>query len=95
MEMAAEKKTYYSSMLQRKVEYTVVPLDLLDEVRAKLHEKLAVYGGEYTIRTFYAGPRHDRSHAQTLKSDAKFAKIGIYKKYVGKYGTRDSLWGYL
>ena len=62
--------------------YTPVALDRLDvvrlELRAKLKELSAVTGDEFILRTFYLGPRKYYSQ-NTLKSVARFAKIGVYK----------------
>jgi len=62
--------------------YTPVALERLDvvrlELRAKLKELSAVTGDEFILRTFYLGPRKYYNH-NTLKTDARCAKIGVYK----------------
>lgn len=69
--------------------YTPVALDKLDvvrlELRAKLAELKATTGDEFILRTFYLGPRKYYNY-NTLKSDARCAKIGVYKvQKRGKY----------
>jgi hypothetical protein len=69
--------------------YTPVALDKLDvvrlELRAKLAELKATTGDEFILRTFYLGPRKYYNH-NTLKTDARCAKIGVYKvQKRGKY----------
>ena len=69
--------------------YTPVALDKLDvtrlQLRAKLKELSAITGDEYILRTFYLGPRKYYNH-NTLKTDARCAKIGVYKvEKRGKY----------
>lgn len=78
--------------------YTPIALDKLDEVRLRLRADLAELksrtGEEFILRTFYLGPRPKGVYsvpASTLKSNARAAKIGVYKvqkrgKYVYKPG---------
>ena len=73
--------------------YTVVPLDKLDMIRGALRKDLkaleACTGTQYSIRTFFLGPRPFQPGtpaASTLKTNARAAKIGIYKvRYAGNY----------
>ena len=76
-------------MYGRERSYTPVALDKLDvvrlELRAKLAELKATTGDEFILRTFYLGPRKYYNH-NTLKTDARCAKIGVYKvQKRGKY----------
>ena len=74
---------YYSNYLNKMVLYTVIPMDKLDLAREMLHESLKKNNIKYKLRTFYSGPRR-RNNATTNKSDARFAKIGVYT--VDSYG---------
>ena len=69
--------------------YTPIALDKLDVVRLELRAKLAelknTTGDEFILRTFYIGPRKYYNR-NTVKSDARWAKIGVYKvEKRGKY----------
>jgi hypothetical protein len=67
--------------------YTVIPLEKLESVRAELNAKLKLLsetdGVRYGLRTFYLGPRQKARYGsypgQTLKSQARAAKIGVYE----------------
>lgn len=72
------------------LDYTRIPLDKLDEVRATLHarlkERTAATGHRYDIRTFYFGKRSGSNRQYTLKRDATAAKIAIYDSKDTPYG---------
>jgi hypothetical protein len=67
--------------------YTVIPLEKLESVRAELNAKLKLLSEEdsvrYGLRTFYLGLRQKARNGsypgQTLKSQARAAKIGVYR----------------
>lgn len=62
--------------------YTPIALDKLDATRLRLRADLAELksrtGEEFILRTFYIGPRVKYNH-NTLKTAARWAKIGVYK----------------
>ncbi|CAB4162648.1 hypothetical protein UFOVP787_80 [uncultured Caudovirales phage] len=79
----------------RGMAYTVIPLDRLDEIRAKTHETFRALtktnGKTYKIRTFYLGKRKSYNTtcfgatikirpASTPRKNATGAKIAIYEK---------------
>lgn len=70
--------------------YTKIPLEKLDEVRAALHAELkeltAATGQRYDIRTFYFGMRSGSNRQYTLKRHATAAKIGVYESKDTPYG---------
>lgn len=79
--------------------YTVVPMEKLDEIRALTHVKLrelsAVTGKKYTIRTFYLGPRRKRNDMHLRRCYATGAKIAVYEVKTTEYGSWPSLVAYV
>ena len=74
-------KISYNILGERR-SYTPVPLASLDSIRLRLRADLKELqvrtGEEFILRTFYLGPREKRNH-NTLKTAARWAKIGVYK----------------
>lgn len=87
-------RAYYSNMLHKMVEYTVIPMEELDFTRKMLHETLKKNNVQYKLRTFFNGPRRKWNNT-TNKSDARFAKIAIYIKKETEYGSYYGLMTYL
>lgn len=76
--------------------YTVIPLATLDVARTTLNAMLKLRskadGVRYGIRTFYLGPRgvadYGSAPGQTLKSQARAAKIGVYRFELDRHSGR-------
>jgi hypothetical protein len=76
--------------------YNLIPLATLDVARTTLNAMLKLRSKEdgvrYGIRTFYLGPRDKASYGsypgQTLKSQARAAKIGVYRFELDRHSGR-------
>lgn len=65
---------YDTEMMEKMMKnYTAIPLEDLNAVRAAVHENMP----EFKIRTFFLGPRNRRQR-QTTRSNAYAAKIAVY-----------------